>query len=174
MKIVVDTNIIFSALLNSNSTIGELIFNSDRLFEFYSCSYMRYEIRNHWEKLKKLSKLSKLSEEQLQTSYQQLLISLKFINEEIIPTETWLAANGINPPLPRKLLYKAVNPLEFVAPTFGPDQNSVPVAFIFPPATISPPRNSANMDHYKRIFPIVHLLPVLLVVWQVLFELCGV
>jgi predicted nucleic acid-binding protein len=92
MKIVVDTNIIFSTLLNSNSTIGDLLFNSDRHFEFYSCSYMRYEIQKHWEKLKKISKLS---DKQLQVSYTQVLSKLKFINEEIIPVETWLASEEI-------------------------------------------------------------------------------
>lgn len=92
MKIVVDTNIIFSTLLNSNSTIGDLIFNSDNHFEFYSCSYMRYEIQNHWERLKNISKLS---EEQLQVSYAEVLTKLKFINEEIIPIETWLESEEI-------------------------------------------------------------------------------
>ena len=92
MKIVVDTNIIFSTLLNSNSTIGDLLFNSDKHFEFYSCSYMRYEIHKHWERLKKISKLS---DEQLQVSYTQVLSKLKFINEEIIPVETWLASEQI-------------------------------------------------------------------------------
>ncbi len=92
MKIVVDTNIIFSTLLNSNSNIGDLIFNSDKQFEFYSCSYMRYEIKKHWGKLKKISKLS---EEQLQISYTQVLLKIKFINEEIIPVETWLASEEI-------------------------------------------------------------------------------
>lgn len=89
MKIVVDTNIIFSTLLNSNSNIGDLLFNSDKLFEFYSCTYMRYETQKHWERLKKISKLS---DEQLQVSYTQVLSKLKFINEEIIPVETWLTA----------------------------------------------------------------------------------
>ncbi len=92
MKIVVDANIIFSALLNSNSNIGDILFNSDKHFEFHSCSYMRYEIQKHWERLKKISKLS---DEQLQVSYLQLLLKLKFINEEIIPTEIWLAAEKI-------------------------------------------------------------------------------
>ena len=91
MKIVADTNIIFSALLNSNSIIGDLLFNSDETFEFYSCSYMRYEIQKHWERLKKISKLT---EDQLQASYTQVLSKLKFINEEIIPAETWLARNN--------------------------------------------------------------------------------
>ena len=92
MKIVVDTNIIFSTLLNSNSNIGDLLFNSGETFEFYSCSYMRYEIQKHWERLKKISKLS---EEQLQISYTQVLSKLKFINEEIIPVETWLASEQL-------------------------------------------------------------------------------
>lgn len=92
MKIVVDTNIIFSALLNSNSTIGDILFNSDKHFEFYSCSYMRSEIQKHWERLKTISKLS---EEQLQVSYIQVLSKLKFVNEEIIPVETWLISEEI-------------------------------------------------------------------------------
>jgi predicted nucleic acid-binding protein len=92
MKIVVDTNIVFSALLNSKSTIGDLLFNSDKNFEFYSCNYMRFEIKKHWERLKKISKLS---EEQLQVSYTQVLTKLKFVNEEIIPAETWLASEEI-------------------------------------------------------------------------------
>lgn len=92
MKVIVDTNIIFSALLNSNGTIGDLLFNSKKHFEFYSCSYMRYEIQKHWAKL---LKISKLTEEELQTSYRQVLLNLKFINEEIIPIETWLFAEQL-------------------------------------------------------------------------------
>ncbi len=92
MKIVVDTNIIFSALLNSNNTIGDLIFNSNKIFEFYSCSYMRFEIQKHWEKLKKISGLS---EQDLQTSYNLVLSKLKFINEDIIPVEIWLSSEKI-------------------------------------------------------------------------------
>jgi len=53
---------------------------------------LRYEIQKHWERLKKISKLS---DEQLQVSYTQVLLKLKFINEEIIPVETWLAAEEI-------------------------------------------------------------------------------
>ena len=61
-------------------------------FEFYSCNYMRYEIQKHWERLKKISKLS---DEQLEVSYSLILSRLKFINEEIIPLETWLSAEQI-------------------------------------------------------------------------------
>jgi predicted nucleic acid-binding protein len=47
VKIVVDTNIIFSALLNSDGLIGDLLFNSYGIFIFYSCNYMRKEIEKH-------------------------------------------------------------------------------------------------------------------------------
>ncbi len=56
-KIIVDTNIIFSCLLNSTGTIGDLVFNSEDIFEFYSNQYMRYEIRKHWNKLKRYPSL---------------------------------------------------------------------------------------------------------------------
>ncbi len=92
MKIVVDTNIIFSSLLNSDGVIGDLIFNSSKHFEFYSCSYMRFEIQKHWGKLKKISKLS---DEQLEVSYAQILTKIKFINEEIIPVDIWLSSEKI-------------------------------------------------------------------------------
>jgi len=88
-KIIVDTNIIFSTLLNSNGTIGDLIFNSDQVFAFYSCDYMRYEIRKHWTKL---LKISKLRDEQLQDAYEKVLTKIAFINEAIISTSAWLKA----------------------------------------------------------------------------------
>ncbi|HEY8781010.1 MAG TPA: PIN domain-containing protein [Mucilaginibacter sp.] len=89
MKIVVDTNIIFSGLLNTNSTIGELLINSKNTFEFYSCSYMRFEIQKHWGKLKKISKLS---EQQLADAQFHLFSRLKFIDEGLIPEAVWKKA----------------------------------------------------------------------------------
>jgi len=107
MKIVVDTNIIFSTLLNSNSNIGDLLFNSGKHFDFYSCSYMRYEIQKHWQKLKKISRLS---DEQLQISFTQVLSRLNFIIEEIIPVELWLASEQVTKGID-------VNDTDFVALT---------------------------------------------------------
>ena len=53
---------------------------------------MRFEILKHWEKL---IKISKLTSEELEISYTLILVKLKFINEEIIPEETWLSAEKI-------------------------------------------------------------------------------
>ena len=92
MKVVLDTNIIFSSLINSNGTIGAILFNSNDIFEFYSCSYMRYEIDKQWEKLKKISKLS---EQELLISKQLLFSKIKFINESLIPEKIWLQAEKL-------------------------------------------------------------------------------
>ena len=92
VKIIIDTNIIFSALLNTNGKIGDILFNSDHLFEFYSCNYMRYEIDKHWKKLKRISKLS---DKDLEESAFKLFSKINFINEELISTKTWIAASEI-------------------------------------------------------------------------------
>lgn len=91
-KIIVDTNIIFSCLLNSQGTIGDLTFNSDETFDFYSNEYMRFEIHKHWEKLKRISKLS---DTELKTAYDKLLTKLTFINEELIPQKIWEKAETV-------------------------------------------------------------------------------
>ena len=91
-KIVVDTNIIFSCLLNTEGKIGDLLFNSNEVFDFFSNDYMRFEIHKHWSKLKKISKLS---DSDLETAYEKLLSKLTFINEEIIPEKVWLKAEEI-------------------------------------------------------------------------------
>ena len=46
-KIVVDTNIVFSGILNTNNRIGDLLLNSGNVFEFYTVSYLKKELENH-------------------------------------------------------------------------------------------------------------------------------
>ena len=92
MRIIVDTNIVFSALLNTDGIIGDLIFNSGRLFDFYSCSYMRFEISKHWEKIKNISALN---DDLLREAQFRLFTRIKFIDEEIIPPKIWSASEKI-------------------------------------------------------------------------------
>jgi predicted nucleic acid-binding protein len=58
MKIIVDTNIIFSAILNSDGKIGDLLLNSFKVLDFFSAEYLRFEIKNHYDKLSKISRQS--------------------------------------------------------------------------------------------------------------------
>lgn len=59
MKITVDTNIVFSAILNSQGRIGQLIIIGSEYFEFYSINLLEEEIFNHENKILKSSGMSK-------------------------------------------------------------------------------------------------------------------
>ncbi len=86
MKIVVDTNLVFSAILNSNGKIGDLLLNSATFFTFYSPNFLRLEIEKHWDKLLRISKLTPM---QLEESKFQIFGVLHFLAEEQIPYEYW-------------------------------------------------------------------------------------
>ncbi|MEZ5045278.1 MAG: PIN domain-containing protein [Saprospiraceae bacterium] len=73
MKIIVDTNIIFSGILNTDGKIGDLLMNSHEIFEFYTVTYLRQEIEKHKEKLEKISGLSS---DQIEVSKLQILNQL--------------------------------------------------------------------------------------------------
>lgn len=84
MKVVVDTNLVFSDLLNTNSRIGDLLLNSADIFKFYSCQYLWYEINKHRQKLKVLSKLT---DKALRETELLIYNEICFIAEEQIPKE---------------------------------------------------------------------------------------
>jgi predicted nucleic acid-binding protein len=92
MKFVIDTNIVFSAILNSEGKNGSLIMTSHEIFEFYACEKLRDELTKHHDKL---LELSKLSEDQLNQSIYQITNSIIFIEESIIPFEIWLKAANL-------------------------------------------------------------------------------
>ncbi len=82
MRIVVDTNLVFSAILNTDSTIGDLLLNSGELFKFYSCNYLRNEIETHRYKLMELAQ--KTHKELVEIEY-LVCSEILFVNEEQIP-----------------------------------------------------------------------------------------
>ena len=84
MKIIVDTNIVFSAILNSNSRIGKILLNSKEHFQFFTCNYLRTEIQRHRNKL---LKLTKLTEDQLSELENLLTQHITFIDERLIPQD---------------------------------------------------------------------------------------
>lgn len=98
MKIIVDTNIVFSAILNSNSRIGKILLNSKQHFQFFSCNYLRIEIQRHKNKL---LKLTKLTEPHLAELERLLIQKITFIDERLIPSnlliETEVQLKAIDP-----------------------------------------------------------------------------
>ncbi|MBN8576955.1 MAG: hypothetical protein J0L66_08410 [Cytophagales bacterium] len=55
MIIVVDTNIVFSAILNSSSKIAQILLYPSTDLEFYSTTQLLTEIEKNFNKIKKLS-----------------------------------------------------------------------------------------------------------------------
>ncbi|MEO5570052.1 MAG: PIN domain-containing protein [Bacteroidia bacterium] len=92
MKIVVDTNIVFSALLNSTSSIGKILLDPETDFKFYTCNYMPVEIKRHWGKLKSLSSLS---DSDLKKLYLYLLKRIELVKENIISVKHLLRAENL-------------------------------------------------------------------------------
>lgn len=84
MKIIVDTNIVFSGILNTKSNIGRILISSKSYFEFYSIKLLHTELFKH---RKKLLSLTNLSEEELEELINIVTSKIYFIDEEIISPE---------------------------------------------------------------------------------------
>ena len=89
MNIIVDANIVFSAILNTNGKIGNLLINSQHKFTFIAPDFLRIEIRNHYPKLAKISGLTKA---QITEADFRVCKQINFISEEQIKTRHWIAA----------------------------------------------------------------------------------
>jgi predicted nucleic acid-binding protein len=88
-NIIIDTNIVFSALLNVNSRIGQILINGNKYYEFYSPSYVRTEIFEHKEKIKSIGKLT---EDEFTELYALVLKNVTILNNSIIPKEIYRKA----------------------------------------------------------------------------------
>ncbi len=79
MKIVVDTNIVFSAVLNTNSKIGRILTEGSVIFDFYSIHQLNEEIITHNNKI---ISLTKYSDEHLYETLELLTENFTFIEIE--------------------------------------------------------------------------------------------
>ncbi|MBE0638396.1 MAG: DNA-binding protein [Bacteroidales bacterium] len=89
MKIIVDSNIVFSAILNSQGKIGQLIINGSRYFKFYTVGLLKEEIEEHKGKI--LS-LSGFTNQQFKNSYQTITNRIIFVDEIFLSDRELLKA----------------------------------------------------------------------------------
>ena len=80
-NLVVDSNIVFSGILNTNSKIGQLLTKAPGTAVFYSCEFLQIEIRRHHSKLAKITKLSAEELDELESLVTQ---KIRFINENLL------------------------------------------------------------------------------------------
>ncbi len=92
MRIVVDTNIVFSAILNSNSKISKIILQPRSKLNLYSTDQLESELAKHWNKLKKISKYSDID---LHKAVALITSKIKFINIELIPKHLFIKAEQL-------------------------------------------------------------------------------
>ncbi|HEV8084845.1 MAG TPA: PIN domain-containing protein [Chitinophagaceae bacterium] len=84
MRVVVDTNIVFSAILNTNNKISQIILQPKSRLNLYSTNQLEYELAEHWDKLKKISKYSDI---ELHKAATLIISRIRFINVELIPAK---------------------------------------------------------------------------------------
>ena len=92
VKIIVDANIVFSGILNTNSKIGDLLINSQSHFNFIAPDFMRSEIHKHYTRLCKISglPLPRVKEAEFQVTKE-----INFISEEQIKESHWRFAERL-------------------------------------------------------------------------------
>ncbi len=88
-KIIVDTNIIFSALLNTNSRIGQILINGNRYCFFFAPEYIRFEIFKYKEKIKNLGNFTDYD---FFESYELIIRNITILNHALIPNRIYQKA----------------------------------------------------------------------------------
>ena len=91
-KIIIDTNILFSALLNTDSRIGQILINGKRYYNFYAPEYIREEIIEHKDKIKTIAKLS---DDDFIELYELILRNITILNHTLIPTNIYKKAEHL-------------------------------------------------------------------------------
>ncbi len=89
MKLVVDTNIVFSTILNSQSRLGQILISGSKHFEFYTVSLLAEEITAHQGRI---MKLSGLSEADFDLTLRFIFKRLIFVDGVLLPQQTLIDA----------------------------------------------------------------------------------
>jgi len=84
MKIVIDSNIVFSAILNTKSKIGQLIINGSKFFSFYTVGLLKDEIFEH---RLKILELTGFTENQFNEIYQLIADKIRFVDVILLTDE---------------------------------------------------------------------------------------
>lgn len=92
MIVAVDSNIVYSAILNTEGRIADILLNSQEQFVFYTCEYLREEIEDHKTKI---MKAAEYDEKKFAETKYLIYNSLKFFTESVIPFEFWKKATDL-------------------------------------------------------------------------------
>lgn len=89
MRIIVDTNVIFSAILNTNGKLSRIILQPKSRINFYTTNLLYEELDRHKNKL---ISLSNYSENEFQRAFTIITQRIKIINFDLIPKKDFETA----------------------------------------------------------------------------------
>ncbi len=92
MNFVVDTNIVFSAILNTNSHIASLLTEHANKSSYFSPTFLLTELAEHRGKLEKILKISSQEVLELQHLVTQ---NIHFVSESQISENNWMQAEKL-------------------------------------------------------------------------------
>ncbi len=99
MKLIIDANSVFSAILNSKSKIADILINSKGKHKFIAPEFLRHEIKSHYSEISKISKYTYAEIEELEF---QICREIDFISEEQIGKKIWDQAVSIGQKIDEK------------------------------------------------------------------------
>ena len=89
MRIVIDTNIVFSAILNTNSKIAQILLQPGSRLNFYATEQLLKEIEEHKAKIKQLTDYSYI---ELNRVINLITNRIRFINVKLISKDSFRRA----------------------------------------------------------------------------------
>lgn len=92
MKITVDTNIVFSAILNSRSHIGQIILLGSKYFDFYTVDLLSLEILKHKAKIQQLTGYTNA---QFEAIYDLIISKIRFVDTILISDKSLSSAYNL-------------------------------------------------------------------------------
>lgn len=81
MNIIVDSNIVFSSILNTQNVLGHLLINGSKYFSFFTIGLLKEEILKHKSKI---LKLSGLNHDQFESSFLTITSRILFIDDIVL------------------------------------------------------------------------------------------
>ena len=88
MKVVIDTNVLFSALLSSESGLRDILLEKD--WDFYAPNYLFVELFRYKDKIsfaEIVQKYGKLSELELYDYFQSITANIQFVKPDVVSVE---------------------------------------------------------------------------------------
>jgi predicted nucleic acid-binding protein len=92
VKIIVDANIVFSAILNTNSKIADLLLNSKGIFDFIAPDFLLTEIKKYHHKI---CSISKMTVDEVENVKYKLVKPITFISGIHISEKVWVKAEQL-------------------------------------------------------------------------------